>query len=145
MTLSRYNKVFNCWTALNNVLWLTDKSLMNLSRISFTKVKVKVKVTLRLAVYRQSVRLGGKPLETHNQTFFFQLNSWTIVLMKHPLWWEMGLSLMNMLGLSSSVHFTRIACYWKCLPFALHTSPLSVRALQSRSCLSYISYATMAA
>jgi hypothetical protein len=28
------------------------------------------------------------------------------------------------------------------LPFALHTSPLSVQALQSRSCLSYISYAT---
>jgi hypothetical protein len=33
-------------------------------------VKVKVKVTLRLAVYRQSVRLGFKPLETHDQTFF---------------------------------------------------------------------------
>jgi hypothetical protein len=38
-------------------------------------VKVKVKVTLRLAVYRQSVRLGVKPLETHDQIFFFQLNS----------------------------------------------------------------------
>jgi hypothetical protein len=35
------------------------------------KVKVKVEVTLRLAVYRQSVRLGVKPLETHGQTFFF--------------------------------------------------------------------------
>jgi hypothetical protein len=34
-------------------------------------VKVKVKVTLRLAVYRQSVRLGVKPLETHDQIFFF--------------------------------------------------------------------------
>jgi hypothetical protein len=34
----------------------------------------KVKVTLQLAVYRQSVRLGVKPLETHDQTFF-QLNS----------------------------------------------------------------------
>jgi hypothetical protein len=31
---------------------------------------VKVKVTLRLAVYRQSVRLGVKPLETHYQIFF---------------------------------------------------------------------------
>jgi hypothetical protein len=28
-------------------------------------------VTLRLAVYSQSVRLGVKPLETHDQTFFF--------------------------------------------------------------------------
>jgi hypothetical protein len=32
---------------------------------------VKIKVTLRLAVYRQSVRLGVKPLETHDQTFLF--------------------------------------------------------------------------
>jgi hypothetical protein len=30
-------------------------------------VKVKVKVTLRLAVYRQSVLLGAKPLESHYQ------------------------------------------------------------------------------
>jgi hypothetical protein len=32
--------------------------------------KVKVKVTLRLVVYRQSVCLGVKPLETHGQRFF---------------------------------------------------------------------------
>jgi hypothetical protein len=38
-------------------------------------VKVKVKVALRLAVYRQSVlRLGIKPLETCDQGIFFQLN-----------------------------------------------------------------------
>jgi hypothetical protein len=38
-------------------------------------VEVKAKVTLRLAVYRQSVRLGVKPLETHDQrSFFFRLN-----------------------------------------------------------------------
>jgi hypothetical protein len=35
------------------------------------KVKVNVRVTLRLGVYRQSVRLGVKPLETHDQRFFF--------------------------------------------------------------------------
>jgi hypothetical protein len=35
-----------------------------------TKVKVKDKVTLRLAVYRQSVRLGVKPLEDDAQIFF---------------------------------------------------------------------------
>jgi hypothetical protein len=35
----------------------------------------KVKVTLRLAVYRQSVRLGTRPLETHDQRLFSQLNS----------------------------------------------------------------------
>jgi hypothetical protein len=32
--------------------------------------QVKVKVTLRLAVYRQSVHLGVKPLETYDQIFF---------------------------------------------------------------------------
>jgi hypothetical protein len=32
--------------------------------------------TLRLAVYSQSVRLGDKPLETHDQHFFFQINTW---------------------------------------------------------------------
>jgi hypothetical protein len=36
-------------------------------------VWVKVRVTLRLAVYRQSVHLGVKLLETHDQRFF-QLN-----------------------------------------------------------------------
>jgi hypothetical protein len=35
----------------------------------------RVRVTLRLAVCRQSVRLGPKPFETHDQRFFyFQLN-----------------------------------------------------------------------
>jgi hypothetical protein len=36
------------------------------------QVKVKVKITLRLAVYRQSVRLGAKRLETHDQRFFLR-------------------------------------------------------------------------
>jgi hypothetical protein len=34
------------------------------------KVKVRVKATFRLAVCRQSVHLGVKPLETHEQRFF---------------------------------------------------------------------------
>jgi hypothetical protein len=38
-------------------------------------VRVRVRVNLRLAVYRQSVGLGDKPLETHDQQFFLQLNS----------------------------------------------------------------------
>jgi hypothetical protein len=32
--------------------------------------RVKVKVTLRLEVYRKSVSLGVKHLETHDQSFF---------------------------------------------------------------------------
>jgi hypothetical protein len=37
---------------------------------SHVKVKDKVKVTSRLAVYRQSVRLGVKPLDTRDHIFF---------------------------------------------------------------------------
>jgi hypothetical protein len=34
-------------------------------------VRVKIRVTLRLADYRQSVHLGNKPLETANQNLYF--------------------------------------------------------------------------
>jgi hypothetical protein len=36
-----------------------------------TKLKVKVRDTLRLTVYGQSVCFGVKPLETHDQRFCF--------------------------------------------------------------------------
>jgi hypothetical protein len=42
--------------------------------VSYFIVTVRVRVTLRLAVYRQSFRLGAKSLETHDQRFFLQLN-----------------------------------------------------------------------
>jgi hypothetical protein len=48
-------------------VWLTPRVRMNAFR---------VRVTLRLAVYRQSVRLGAKPLKTHGQFFFFRLNTY---------------------------------------------------------------------
>jgi hypothetical protein len=37
------------------------------SRGFITQLRVRVRITLRLAVYRQSVHLGVKPLETHDQ------------------------------------------------------------------------------
>jgi hypothetical protein len=43
--------------------------------LEWTAVRVRVRVTLRLAFYRQSFRLSDKPLETHDQYFFFQLNT----------------------------------------------------------------------
>jgi hypothetical protein len=73
--------------------------------------QVKVKVTLRLAVYRQSVHLGLKPFEPHDQRFFFQLNPCGKSLCNILSNKKMGLSFMNMLGLSSNVHFAHIACY----------------------------------
>jgi hypothetical protein len=35
------------------------------------RVRIRVRVTLRLAGYRQSVRLGDKHLETNDQQFYF--------------------------------------------------------------------------
>jgi hypothetical protein len=40
---------------------------LSLLEIHDQRQGVRVRVTLRLAVYRQSVRLGDKPLETHDQ------------------------------------------------------------------------------
>jgi hypothetical protein len=60
---------------------------------------IKVKVTLRLAVYRRSVRLGVKPLENHDQRLFLiePLQSWSLC---NTLSDEMiGLSLIYKLGL----------------------------------------------
>jgi hypothetical protein len=37
-------------------------------------LSVESELTLRLAVYRQSVRKGAKPLEVHDKSFFLQMN-----------------------------------------------------------------------
>jgi hypothetical protein len=57
-----------------------------------------------------------------------------------------GFILWICLAFRHALRIALIACYWKF--FFLHytcTGPLSVQALQSRSCLSYVSYATTAA
>jgi hypothetical protein len=72
----------------------------------------RVKVNLRLAVYHQ-ISLGAKPLETHNQSLFFQLNPCSHSLCNILSDEEIGLSLMNMLGLYSSVCIAHTACHWK--------------------------------
>jgi hypothetical protein len=43
--------------------------------LSLRHLSVRVIVTSRLTVYRQSVCLSAKPLETQGQNFFFQLNT----------------------------------------------------------------------
>jgi hypothetical protein len=58
-------------------LQMSSHSRMNMISQSVSEsVRVKARVTLRLAVYRQSVGLGAKPLEAHDQSliFFIQLN-----------------------------------------------------------------------
>jgi hypothetical protein len=51
----------------------SDKYRMNVKTWEWIEIEAwfRVRVTLRLAVYRPSVRLGAKPLETHDQRFLF--------------------------------------------------------------------------
>jgi hypothetical protein len=50
--------IFDCRLQIPSVLVTTPR------------VRVAVRAILRLVVYRQLVRLGDKPLETHDQQFF---------------------------------------------------------------------------
>jgi hypothetical protein len=54
--------------SLNWTLSLINQ-LLHFTSVTWTAL-IKVRVTLRLAVYRQSVRLGVRPLQTHDQRFF---------------------------------------------------------------------------
>jgi hypothetical protein len=66
--LTLHSWPLNYWTAFSIILRLNDEWTVLNSRI-------RVRVTLRLAVYRQSVRLGDKPLETHDKVILF--SKWT--------------------------------------------------------------------
>jgi hypothetical protein len=61
-----YRRVLDCWPDLLHTRLPSQEASSVLIQPS-----VKVRVTLRLAVYRQSVRLGDSPLETHDQYFYF--------------------------------------------------------------------------
>jgi hypothetical protein len=63
------------------------------------KVKMKIKLTLRLAVYRQLVRLGAKPLEDHDQRFFGTESLRSLSMCNILCDEKLGLSFMNGLGL----------------------------------------------
>jgi hypothetical protein len=106
------------------------------------KVSIKVRITLRLAAYRLSVHLGVRPLETHDQRFFFSTELLRYYSLRNTLSDEKTrLSHEYAWPLIKSSFHTYIMLL-KILPFALHVSPLLVQALQSRSCPSYVSYTT---
>jgi hypothetical protein len=68
---------------------LSVQALQSRSCISYLPLLSESRVTLRLLVYRQSVHLDAKPLETHDQrcisSFFFNLTLAAIILVQHPL------------------------------------------------------------
>jgi hypothetical protein len=69
---SQYSLVIS-WQRIHSRALATLSSQLN-CQPSANWIRIRVTVTLRPAVYRQSVRLGDKPLETHDQ-HFFQLNT----------------------------------------------------------------------
>jgi hypothetical protein len=102
---------------------------------------VKVKVTLRLVVYRKSVNIGVKPLETHDQRFSSTEPLRSSLVCNILPDEKMGVSLMNMLSLSSSVRIAHIACYWKF--FLLHyiQVPFKYRLCKvDHACLIYLMF-----
>jgi hypothetical protein len=63
-------------TALTSRLNSTETSLQVSENVTiFADFFTRARVTLRLAVYHQSDRLGAESLETHGQNFFSQLNT----------------------------------------------------------------------
>jgi hypothetical protein len=110
-----------------------------------SNVNVKVIEALRLEVYRQSFRLGVKPLRHPRQDFFYQLNPCgNRTYVTSTLTWRRVCILWIGFAVVKCTYRT-YSMLLKILSFALHTSHLSVQALQSRSCLPYVSHATTAA
>jgi hypothetical protein len=147
-----YEFRYNFCDGVNSVFfWLGP---INLSQVLLKSVQLttsetetesetdRVRVTLRLAVYHQSVRLADKPLEVHEQSFF-QLgpcgNSPYVISSLTRGW--VCLLWIGFAFCQECVSYMSL----KTLLFALYTGPLSVQTLQSRSCLFYLSYATTAA
>jgi hypothetical protein len=80
------------------------------------------------------------PWGLRSETFLFPTEPSRLTSLCNTLSDEkIGLSVMNTLGLVKCTYLT-CSVLLKILPFALYTSPQSVQALQSRSCLSHVSY-----
>jgi hypothetical protein len=88
-------------------LFLNDACLANLSTLDF---RVSVTVTLRLAVYRQSVRLGAQLLEIHGWNFF---HNWTPAMSLYNILSDerMGLSFTIAASRSQCIH-SRVRVPW---------------------------------
>jgi hypothetical protein len=88
-----------------------------------------------MAVCRQTVRLGVRPLQDHDQRFLFPTelcgNSPYVTSSLTRRW----VCLLWICLTFRQVYISDINRLLKSLTFALHSSPLSVQALQSRQCL----------
>jgi hypothetical protein len=108
-----YVKVHTDWQQSHNKLTQMIATILQLTHES---VRVRVRVTLRLAVYRQSVRLGAKPLETHDQIFFstkyLRLYSLRNILSDE----RMGLSFTTAVGPRQRSNHSQVRVPWDSWP-----------------------------
>jgi hypothetical protein len=94
-------QVLSSQPRVQNSTGLTDPEL----DCRFSIKWVRARVTLRLAVYRQSVRLGPKPLETHDLHFFFNWTLAVIVTSSLKRGWVYRLQLLLVLASAIILRF----------------------------------------
>jgi hypothetical protein len=87
----------------------------------------------------------GQPLEAHDHNSFFNGTLTAVGLMEHFVYGENVFDSYKYAWPFVKCTYRTYTVLLKILPFALYTSPLSIQALQSSSCLSYVSYATTSA
>jgi hypothetical protein len=121
----------NNWTTA--VLSLTHQQTIHSTLLTNSRVRA----TLLLAVYLQSHCLCAKPLEVHDQRFFFTTER--LQSQSHPLWQVNGVLIWIGFDFVKCTYCT-YSMLLKILPRALYTNPLSAEDLQSRSYLSYLCY-----
>jgi hypothetical protein len=127
--------------------WLTSKPKPML-RYDWLSIGHRGRVNLRLVFCRKSFHLNVKHLETYDHSgfcFFFNWPLAVIILMEHPLWREYGFVSYEYAWPFVKCTYRTYNMLLKIFPFALYTCPMSIQALQCRSCLYYLSYATTAA
>jgi hypothetical protein len=104
----------------------------------YSAAKVKVEVALQLAVYCLSVRLGVKPLETHDQRSFFQLSPCGNSPSVTSSLTSGCVSLMSMLYLPSSLGITLLVYCWKF--FLLHCIQVLCQYRLGKAGHAYLTY-----
>jgi hypothetical protein len=105
-----------------------------------SEVKSKSKLLYDWQFTANQFVLAPGPLRPTTRDCFSNRTLAVIVLISHPLWREGGVVSYEYAWPFVKCIFRTYNMLLKIFPFALHTSPLSVQALQSRSCLSYVSY-----
>jgi hypothetical protein len=138
--------LFTGWPLTENWTLSLTNQLLHFTSLHSTKLQSKSKssyfTTGGLPLISSSWRQA--PWDPWPETFF----RWTltvIVLKLHPLWWEDRFFSYKYAWPFVKCTYHTYGRLLKILPFALYTSPLSVQALLSRSCLSYVSYVITAA